>query len=136
RRVLFRSMLVTVAAVVLTSGAADAKSPAAPKKSSAAAASPADARPADGTAESGDGCPAPAVIVAKLQARYDTTSAFRADFAQRTAVASVGDSDVAKGTVAFRKPGKMRWNYREPDEQQIISDGTTLWIYQPADQQA
>ena len=88
------------------------------------------------SAGAADPCPAPDAIVAKLQARYDTTSAFRADFSQRTTVTSVGDSDEAKGTVAFRKPGKMRWNYQAPDEQQIISDGTTMWIYQPADKQA
>src|SRR5262249_23583748 len=38
-------------------------------------------------------------------------------------------------TVAFEKPNRMRWNYAAPDEQVIVGDGDTLWIYQPADKQ-
>ena len=80
-------------------------------------------------------CPEPAAIVQKLQARYDTTKAFRADFTQVTSVAALGESEEAHGTVAFKKAGKMRWDYHAPQEQLIVSDGTTLWIYQPADHQ-
>jgi outer membrane lipoprotein carrier protein len=82
-----------------------------------------------------DDCLAPDAIVKKLQARYETTAAFRADFTQRMTVSSVEDADEQRGVVAFKKPGKMRWDFRTPDEQQIISDGTTIWIYQPADKQ-
>jgi outer membrane lipoprotein carrier protein len=91
----------------------------------AAAKGPADA----------DGCPPPDEIVHELQARYDTTTAFRADFMQTVTVTSVGAAEESRGTVAFKKPGKMRWDFRSPDEQQIISNGTTIWIYQPADRQ-
>jgi len=91
-----------------------------------AAPSPAAARAA---------CPSPTEIVRKLQARYDTTKAFRADFRQETTVGAVGQSEEALGTVAFKKPGKMRWDYRTPQAQLIVSDGTTLWIYQPAERQ-
>jgi outer membrane lipoprotein carrier protein len=80
-------------------------------------------------------CPAPAAVVEKLQARYDTTKAFRADFRQQTTVAAVGESEEGHGAVAFKKPGKMRWDYVVPQEQRIVSDGTTLWIYQPAERQ-
>jgi outer membrane lipoprotein carrier protein len=80
-------------------------------------------------------CPAPATVVDKLQARYDTTKAFRADFRQNTKVAAVGEGEEARGTVAFKKPGKMRWDYVAPEGQRIVSDGRTLWIYQPADRQ-
>jgi len=87
------------------------------------------------TAAAADGCPEPEVIVRKLQARYDTTAAFRADFRQETTVAALGQSEEAHGTVAFKKPGKMRWEFRTPHTQSIVSDGTTLWIYQPAERQ-
>lgn len=33
------------------------------------------------------------------------------------------------GVVYLRRPGMLHWAYREPYAQQIISDGTTLWIY-------
>lgn len=81
-------------------------------------------------------CPPPATIVDKLQARYDTTAAFRAEFRQETLVKAVNDVQEARGIVAFKKPGRMRWDFRTPVEQLIVADGSTLWIYQPADQQA
>jgi outer membrane lipoprotein carrier protein len=102
--------------------------PAATDPGASSAASP--TTPLAGTA-----CPEPAAIVQRLQARYDTTKAFRADFTQVTTVAALGESEEARGTVAFKKPGKMRWDYRTPQEQLIVSDGTTLWIYQPAERQ-
>jgi outer membrane lipoprotein carrier protein len=80
-------------------------------------------------------CPDPATIVRKLQARYDETRAFKAQFVQEMKVVSLGASDRAEGTVIFKKPGKMRWDFATPKAQQIVSDGTTLWISQPDDRQ-
>lgn len=37
--------------------------------------------------------------------------------------------ETAEGDVAISKPGKFRWEYRHPYRQLIISDGTTLWVY-------
>lgn len=75
-------------------------------------------------------CPDPPTIVTRLQERYDETRAFRADFRQELTVVSIGSSDVSEGTVVFKKPGKMRWDFQTPP-QQIVSDGRTLWIHQP-----
>ena len=35
----------------------------------------------------------------------------------------------AKGTFQLSRPGKFRWNYEAPFEQQIVSDGKLLWLY-------
>src|SRR6185436_15325593 len=86
-------------------------------------------------ASGGAGCPDPATIVKKLQARYDETKAFKAKFRQEMKVASLGVSDESEGTVVFKKPGKMRWEFATPRVQQIVSDGATLWIHQPDDRQ-
>lgn len=83
----------------------------------------------------GAGCPDPATIVRKLQERYDETRTFRASVRQEMKVKSLDVSDVSEGTVVFKKPGKMRWDFQTPRAQQIVSDGTTLWIYQPDDRQ-
>ena len=88
-----------------------------------------------GAAQPKGGCPDPGTIVTRLQQRYDETRAFRAEFTQTMRVASIGASDESTGTVAFKKPGKMRWDFQTPHAQQIISDGTLLWIYQPEDRQ-
>jgi outer membrane lipoprotein carrier protein len=38
--------------------------------------------------------------------------------------------------VAFKKGGRMRWDYDKPDPQMFVSDGRVLWLYEPADKQA
>jgi len=35
----------------------------------------------------------------------------------------------SRGTLALQRPGKFAWNYIDPYEQQIIADGSELWIY-------
>ena len=35
----------------------------------------------------------------------------------------------SSGTVAISRPGKFSWIYTKPYEQQIIADGSELWIY-------
>ena len=40
------------------------------------------------------------------------------------------------GTLWLKKPGKMRWEYRSPEEKLFVGDGTTAWLYLPAEKQA
>ncbi len=35
----------------------------------------------------------------------------------------------SKGHFYLSRPGRFRWNYTEPYEQQIVSDGEQVWIY-------
>ena len=37
----------------------------------------------------------------------------------------------ASGVALFAKPGKMRWTYEKPEPSLVVSDGKTLWIYDP-----
>src|SRR5437868_3324683 len=73
-------------------------------------------------------------IVKRLQARYDSTAGFRADFTQEIESATLGQKVESRGTVFFKKPGRMRWEFSEP-QQTLVSDGTFFWFYQPADKQ-
>ncbi len=75
-------------------------------------------------------------IVKRVQARYDATKDFRADVVQQATIISLGKTVTARGTVAFKKPGKMRWDLTQGDPQIIVSNGHELWIYRPEDQQA
>ncbi len=74
-------------------------------------------------------------IVRKVQARYDATTDFTADVRQEMTITSMGKTTTAQGTVAFKKPGKMRWELTQGDPQVIVADGKTLWLYQPKEQQ-
>ena len=37
----------------------------------------------------------------------------------------------ARGKVEFAKPGRMRFEYESPEPSLVVSDGKTLWIYDP-----
>jgi outer membrane lipoprotein carrier protein len=73
-------------------------------------------------------------IVKKLQSRYDSTDGFRADFTQEVESATLGQKVESRGTVMFKKPGRMRWEFSEPP-QTLVSDGKFFWFYQPAEKQ-
>jgi outer membrane lipoprotein carrier protein len=47
----------------------------------------------------------------------------------------LGKTTTASGTVAFKKPGKMRWEFDQDAPQVIVADGNTLWFYQPKERQ-
>jgi len=73
-------------------------------------------------------------VIENLEKRYFQAS-FSADFFQKSIIKALNISDVAHGKGFFKSPGKMRWEYTSPEKQTIISDGETLWIYQPEDRQ-
>jgi outer membrane lipoprotein carrier protein len=74
-------------------------------------------------------------IVRHVQERFDATGDFTADVQQELVVISTNRTFKGKGTVAFKRPGRMRWALTTDEEQIIIADGTTLWVYQPEEQQ-
>ena len=86
---------------------------------------------------SATGSPAPKVaeVVKKLQARYDATRDFTADFTQTIEAATLGQPLKSSGVVFYKRPGRMRWEFTAPDEQPIVADGKTLWVYQPEHRQ-
>ena len=70
-------------------------------------------------------------VVAALEATYGKMTDLRADFSQLARNKSLGQDVKAEGTVYLKKGGKMRWEYKSPSPQQIVSDGTHLWVYTP-----
>jgi outer membrane lipoprotein carrier protein len=89
--------------------------------------------------------PAPAVsqpsldlqtVIDRMQKRYDQAKDFRARFSQNYSRAAVNRSTVSTGTVAFKKPGRMRWDYEKPEPRMFVSNGQVLWLYEPTEKQA
>lgn len=74
-------------------------------------------------------------VVRLVQQRYDETRDFTADVVQETTVASLGRTVSARGTIAFKKPGRMRFELDGEAPQIVVADGTTLWLYQPDERQ-
>ncbi len=75
-----------------------------------------------------------AAIVSLVQAFYDQTTTLQADFQQSRYTRIYDRHDRATGRVAFKKPGKMRWDYAQPNGQVFVSDGKKLLIYQPPEE--
>jgi len=46
-----------------------------------------------------------------------------------------GPERVESGTLWLKKPRKMRWEYRSPNEKLFVSDGEVVWFYLPAERQ-
>jgi len=70
-------------------------------------------------------------VVAGLEGAYARITDLRAEFTQNAFNRSLGQTIKAEGVVYLKKPGKMRWEYRTPSPQQIVSDGKSLWVYTP-----
>ena len=69
-------------------------------------------------------------VLDRLQRHYKDTNAFSAKFNQEIATVGAPKRERA-GTVWFRKPGRMRWDFTSPEQQTIVSDGETLFSYDP-----
>ena len=78
--------------------------------------------------------------VSALQQRYESVRDLTANIVQTTRSVAMGRSAarsmVSRGTVVLQKPGKMRWAYAEPEPSVVISNGESLWIYDPAFREA
>lgn len=73
--------------------------------------------------------------VGKIEKQYADMKDFHADFQQETRLASINRVEKGSGSIRFKKPGKMLWEYTAPQAQKIILDGKNLWLYLPEDKQ-
>jgi outer membrane lipoprotein carrier protein len=74
------------------------------------------------------------IILAEIQNRYENTNDLEASFIQEYIGKVMRQSQRSEGKVYFKKRGMMKWDYRIPN-QKLISDGHTLWYYQPEENQ-
>jgi outer membrane lipoprotein carrier protein len=74
-------------------------------------------------------------IAARVQAFYDQTRTFQADFKQEYYIKLHDKRTTSEGHVAFEKPGKMSWKYAQPNGNRVVSDGQVLKVFEPSNQQ-
>jgi len=75
------------------------------------------------------------VAVDKVQLFYDKTGTFQSDFQQEFTVKAYNQKKSSRGHVVFSKPGKMHWTYDDPAGNHVVSDGSTLRVYEAANNQ-
>jgi len=69
-------------------------------------------------------------LVNKVQQEYAKVQALQGRFRQESFLAALETGEASSGEMWFSKPGKMRWNYNEPQPQTVIIRDGTLWLYQ------
>ena len=67
----------------------------------------------------------------QLKALLQPLNTLRADFSQRIFSADGYEIQNSQGEMHVARPGKLRWIIAPPMEQWLISDGSTLWLYDP-----
>jgi outer membrane lipoprotein carrier protein len=72
-------------------------------------------------------------IAQAVDNHYNHLQTLQAEFSQ--IYRGVGAERTESGTLMLKKPGKMRWEYRSPQQKLFLSDGQTAWLYLPDDHQ-
>ncbi len=70
-----------------------------------------------------------------MQGFYNRTTTFSADFTQQYMARAYNTTKTSNGHVIFSKPGKMDWEYTDPKDNRIVSDGSKLRVYEAANKQ-
>ena len=65
----------------------------------------------------------------RLEQFFKQVQSMRADFTQTVISENRRSAEKSQGVLQMQRPGKFRWEYQTPYEQQIIANGEKLWIY-------
>jgi Outer membrane lipoprotein-sorting protein len=69
-----------------------------------------------------------------VDAHYNGLRSLQAEFTE--IYQGSGTERIESGTLWLKKPGKMRWEYRSPEQKLFVGDGKDAWLYLPVDRQA
>jgi outer membrane lipoprotein carrier protein len=75
-------------------------------------------------------------IVQKLQQTYEKTEDFKANFLQETTIKSIKKTEIEEGSVFFKNPKNMLWNYIKPKAKKLVINPHTAWLYLPQEKAA
>ncbi len=67
----------------------------------------------------------------RLSGLLDDMNAYAASFEQTTHDAQGNVKQRGKGQFVLEQPGRFRWVVEEPFPQTIVSDGQSVWVYDP-----
>lgn len=67
----------------------------------------------------------------ELQDQLAQLKPFSADFTQTVTSAEGDNLSTAQGLMQLQRPNQFRWETVSPDEQLIVSNGESMWLYNP-----
>jgi outer membrane lipoprotein carrier protein len=74
-------------------------------------------------------------LAQSLQRKYDAVTDFSADFVHKSRGGVLKKELTESGRLLVKKPGKMRWDYKAPEQKLFVSDGVKVYSYIPQDKQ-
>lgn len=74
-------------------------------------------------------------LVRAIEAHQAQTRDVVARFTQSYRSGMLGREIVERGVVSIKQPGRMRWEYKQPEPKLFVSDGRRFYFYVPADRQ-
>ena len=66
-----------------------------------------------------------------LKSRLDKVGSFHASFTQKVTDGSGAAVQEGQGELWVKRPNLFNWHMTQPDESVLVSDGKTLWFYNP-----
>ncbi len=69
-------------------------------------------------------------VLRRIQRHYRLTDSFSAKFTEEITPVG-GIKRVREGSVYYRRPGRMRWDFASPQGETVVSDGKLVYSYQP-----
>lgn len=69
--------------------------------------------------------------VERLKVFYESTLSMKAGFHQVVTDAQGKKMQEVTGKMELKRPGKFRWDYQSPYAQEIVGDGTRVWLFDP-----
>ena len=74
-------------------------------------------------------------LARRVEERQRNVRDLQARFVQTYRSGVLGREIVERGTVSIKNPGRMRWEYEDPEPKTFVCDGKTFYFYVPADKQ-
>ena len=74
-------------------------------------------------------------VARRVEERQKGVRDLQARFVQTYRSGVLGREIVERGTVSIKNPGRMRWEYEDPEPKTFVCDGKTFYFYVPADKQ-
>jgi len=74
-------------------------------------------------------------LLLRIEAKYRKAATLQANFLERY-LENGREVRVESGVAYFLRPGKMRWEYEQPEKNLFLVDGKYVWFYAPVDHTA
>jgi outer membrane lipoprotein carrier protein len=70
-------------------------------------------------------------VIEKIQSVYETTRDLQADFHQVTRFEGFEAVVASSGKLYIKKPGRLRWDYAEPNQNEVVVSQDRVWLFTP-----